>query len=254
MEGRKEESMADENPGTVGPPREGNGSGKANGSAESMENFGPVSSLEPDGVGPLDAGPESAGFRERFSISVTWESVSEGKSAKPTGRAKKAKAEAGKAEGGSAGRRKKSGILNRVRSKGGQSGKGAKEGAAPDPGGMATGPGGPEIPQGAAEAGPGKPGADWTRASRAEPPREAESENDALLLDDAFLKRTFKDVHFPARKELVLRYVDQEQDFIYGKDRTVNLHNLITHLDEDRFPTRRDLMHAIKDRLLHHHH
>lgn len=222
--------MADEKPGTEGPSRQDAGSGKEAGSAENVENFGPVSSLEPDGVGPLDEGPESAGFHERFSISVTWESVSDAKPAIPAGRARKAKAETGKAGAGSAGRRKKSGILDRVRSKGGRTGKGAKE------------------------AEPGKPGADWTRASRTEAPREAESENDALLLDDAFLKRTFKDVNFPARKELVLRYVDQEQDFIYGQDRTVNLHNLVTHLDEDLFPTRRDLMHAIKDRLLHHHH
>jgi hypothetical protein len=70
-----------------------------------------------------------------------------------------------------------------------------------------------------------------------------------FLLDDAFLRKTFKEVNFPASKELVLRYVDQEQDFAWGHDRTVNLHNLITHLEEDSFRTRRDLLHAIKERL-----
>lgn len=222
--------MADEKPGTAGPSREGNGSGKEGGSTENVENFGPVSSLEPDGVGPLEAGPESAALQERFFISVTWESLSGTKAEKPKRRARVAKAKAGKA---------------------------ARHAAAPDQGKAAQS--GKALPprrgtEGEAAAEPGKQGADWTRASRTEAPREAESENDALLLDDAFLRRTFKDVRFPARKELVLRFVDQEQDFIYGKDRTVNLHNLIAHLDEDLFPTRRDLMHAVKDRLLHHHH
>lgn len=221
--------MADEKPGTAGPSREGNGSGKETGSTENVENFGPVSSLEPDGVGPLEAGPESAAFQERFFISVTWESVSGTKAERPKQRAKVAKAKAGKA---------------------------AKHVAASDQGKAAGS--GKALPQRGRMEGeaaePGKQGADWTRASRSEAPREAESENDAMLLDDAFLRRTFKDVRFPARKELVLRFVDQEQDFIFGKDRTVNLHNLIAHLDEDLFPTRRDLMHAVKDRLLHHHH
>lgn len=94
---------------------------------------------------------------------------------------------------------------------------------------------------------------DWTHSAE-EAAAGEESEADALLLDEGFLKRTFKEVHFPASKELCLRYVDQEQDFVYGLDRTVNLHNLITHLDEREFPSREDLIRAIKGRLAQHHH
>jgi hypothetical protein len=97
---------------------------------------------------------------------------------------------------------------------------------------------------------------DWSAAGRlGEPPgelSEEEVEADRILLDDGFLKRTFKELHFPARKEMCLRYVDQEQDFAYGLDRTVNLHTLITHLEPEEFATRTDLIKAIKDQLHHH--
>lgn len=108
---------------------------------------------------------------------------------------------------------------------------------------------------------PRKKDVDWTHSAE-EAAAGEESEADAVLLDDSFLKRTFKEVRFPASKELCLRFVDQEQDFVYGLDRTINLHNLITHLDEGEFATRRHLIQCIKDRLArhaqhhdpHHHH
>lgn len=104
----------------------------------------------------------------------------------------------------------------------------------------------PETARGAKAAGKAaKP--DWSHAPAAD--GEAESEEDPRLLDDGFLKRTFKPVSFPASKELCLRYVDQEQDFAFGQDRTVNLHNLIAHLEAEEFATRRDLLKAIKGRL-----
>jgi hypothetical protein len=80
---------------------------------------------------------------------------------------------------------------------------------------------------------------------------ENEAEQDAYLLDDGFLKRCFKDVGFPASRELILRCVDQEQDFAYGTDRTVNLHHLVESLDTPEFASYGDLMKAIKDRLAH---
>lgn len=102
---------------------------------------------------------------------------------------------------------------------------------------------------------PRKKDVDWTHSAE-ETAAGEESDADAVLLDDSFLKRTFKEVHFPASKELCLRFVDQEQDFVNGLDRTVNLHNLITHLDVQEFATRRQLILCIKDRLakhVHHH-
>lgn len=98
---------------------------------------------------------------------------------------------------------------------------------------------------------PRKKDVDWTHSAE-EAAAGEESDADIVLLDDGFLKRTFKEVRFPASKELCLRYVDQEQDFVYGLDRTVNLHNLITHLDEREFPSRRRLIQCIKDRLARH--
>ncbi len=98
---------------------------------------------------------------------------------------------------------------------------------------------------------PRKKDVDWTHSAE-EAAAGEESDADGVLLDDAFLKRTFKDVRFPASKELCLRYVDQEQDFVYGLDRTINLHNLINHLDDQEFATRRQLIQCIKDRLARH--
>ena len=80
---------------------------------------------------------------------------------------------------------------------------------------------------------------------------ENEAEQDAYLLDDGFLKRCFKDVGFPASKELILRCVDQEQDFAYGTDRTVNLHHLVDGLEAREFASYKDLLRAVKDRLAH---
>lgn len=157
-----------------------------------MENFGPVSSLEPDGTEPISQNPASApspGMPEEQGM-----------------RAREAARETKKAARKST---KKPGILDRIL------GMAAQETATP-------------------------PGAN--------------AETDALLLDDAFLKKTFQEVHFPASKEMCLRYVDMEQDFVCGQDRTVNLHNLITHLDEGEFRSRKDLIRAIKERLAHHPH
>lgn len=78
-----------------------------------------------------------------------------------------------------------------------------------------------------------------------------EAEQDAYLLDDGFLRRCFKDVGFPASKELILRCVDQEQDFAYGTDRTVNLHHLVEGLETPEFASYKDLVRAIKNRLAH---
>ena len=78
-----------------------------------------------------------------------------------------------------------------------------------------------------------------------------EAERDAYLLDDGFLKRCFKDLGFPAAKEVILRCVDQEQDFAHGTDRTVNLHHVVTGLEEEEFASFKDLARAIKDRLAH---
>ena len=80
---------------------------------------------------------------------------------------------------------------------------------------------------------------------------ENEAEQDAFLLDDAFLKRCFQDVGFPASRDFILRCVDQEQDFAYGTDRTVNLHHLVEGLEAGEFATCKDLLKAIKDRLAH---
>lgn len=96
-------------------------------------------------------------------------------------------------------------------------------------------------------------GLDWTHSAE-EAAAGEESDADEMLLDDGFLKRTFKEVHFPASKEMCLRFVDQEQDFAYGLDRTVNLHNLITHLEVPEFASRQHLIQCIKDRLAHHPH
>lgn len=109
----------------------------------------------------------------------------------------------------------------------------------------------------ALEGGRAVPNADWSPApvEGDDAPgeiSEEEREADQVLLDPSFLKRTFAEVHFPASKEMVLRLVDQEQDFAYGLDRTVNLHNLITHMQVDEFRTRDDLLHAIRERLEHH--
>lgn len=106
------------------------------------------------------------------------------------------------------------------------------------------------APERKAGAGPHGKG-DWSHA--APPDAGEESEDDPRLLDSGFLKRTFKEVKFPASKELCLRFVDQEQDFAYGQDRTVNLHNLIAHIGSEEFATRRDLLKAIKERLALHH-
>lgn len=226
-----------------------------------MENFGPLTSLEPDGPETLGAGgafegspaPGGGGAPDRPGPAAR-EGVPDCKGdlryGMPEEHGKRARQEedakqnagSGSAREGSRGEAGKgSGRRRKAETRAGARGAGAGE----RPASARTVPGEPDH---------GGKGADWTVA-RADGVSE-ESEADAFLLDDSFLRRTFKEVNFPAAKEMCLRYVDMEQDFVYGKDRTVNLHNLITHLDEETFPSRRSLIQAIKEHLArrHHHH
>lgn len=229
------------------PGRDGNAKGEDAGSPSRhrFETFGPVTSLEPDGAEPLGEGAE---VRERFTVSVTWESVAV-KPRQPapgeTGEEGPAVESAPAGEGGSreAAKRRKT---RRSREAGGMQAPGRNkekllESIRGEESPAAAGP--------SAEASAETPAADWTHAMAGKHDPGREDAESIFLLDDAFLRKTFKEVNFPASKELVLRYVDQEQDFAWGHDRTVNLHNLITHLEEDGFRTRRDLLHAIKERL-----
>lgn len=181
---------------------------------------------------------------ERLSISVTWERI--------------APASQGKVREGMA---SDAGAQPDSRMRG----VGRREDAASNPIGAESDPVGaagsaPGAGQpGKSASGPGSGAPDWSHVRRegeelreVDDLSEQEVEADLVLLDDAFLKRTFKEVRFPASKELCLRFVDQEQDFAYGLDRTVNLHHVITHLEAEEFPTRRYLLNAIKNRIHHH--
>jgi hypothetical protein len=174
---------------------------------------------------------------ERLSISVTWERIAPASQGKVR--------EVAASESG-------------ANMDSGNRGVGRREDAESDPVGATGSDPGAGQP-GKAASGPGSGTPDWSHVRRegeelreVDDLSEQEVEADLVLLDDAFLKRTFKEVRFPASKELCLRFVDQEQDFAYGLDRTVNLHHVITHLEAEEFPTRRDLLNAIKNRIHHH--
>lgn len=219
--------MAADKPGRGGSPK---GEGSAGTPRHRFEIFGPVTSLEPDGLEPLE---EDGEVRERFTVSVTWESVAAkprppapGEAGEEERAGEAGRMEAGDPQGTAKPRKAKADRPSKAR-------KSSRRGESPAA----------EAP--AAEA----PIPDWTHAMAGNHDPDREDAESIFLLDDAFLRKTFKEVNFPASKELVLRYVDQEQDFAWGHDRTVNLHNLITHLHEDEFRTRRDLLRAIKERL-----
>lgn len=199
-----------------------------------METFGPVTSLEPDSPTPAEGGEPQPGMVLPLGANHP---------------AARASAPGDTRSGGvpaDAGRRRLAHLLERIR------GKARKE-----------------KPSKATPRGdrPAKDDVDWSFGSGREAAPETarpqasapglaadlEDAESAFLLDDAFLRKEFKEVAFPTSKELVLRYVDMEQDFAFGHDRTVNLHNLISHLEQNEFRTRKELLDAIRGRLMQHH-
>lgn len=198
-----------------------------------METFGPVTSLEPDSPTPAEGGEPQPGMVLPLGANHP---------------AARASAYGDTRSGGvpaDSGRRRLAHLLDRLRGK-------AREEKPPKAAPRGDRPASDDVDWSLGSEREAVPEPARPQVSASEQAADLEDAESAFLLDDAFLRKEFKEVAFPTSKELVLRYVDMEQDFAFGHDRTVNLHNLISHLEQDEFRTRKELLDAIRGRLMQH--